>query len=148
MTSLARRPPFASVPAPSLYLPRPVAPDRAKTASWRGFWSASSSASPLVFPLEPPDGGSTQKSQARMPQPSANWPERSLQSGWKGNVRSAPCGLQRTDDNEWRLTIRADDGSRHCYRLQIDRFALHLDGLQSVRQTSCDRAGWASYASL
>ncbi len=45
------------------------------------------------------------------------------------------AGFSRTDHNGWRLTIRADDGSRLCYRLEIDRLALNLDGLQSVRQT-------------
>jgi hypothetical protein len=32
--------------------------------------------------------------------------------------------------------------------MEIDRFALNLDGVESVRQTACDNTGWTEYAPL
>ena len=58
------------------------------------------------------------------------------------------AGFDRAEDKGWRVTIQTADGNRVCYRMEIVRFALNLDGLQSVRQTACDDAGWTYYAPL
>jgi hypothetical protein len=33
-------------------------------------------------------------------------------------------------------------------RTEIERYALNLDGLQSVQRTACDGAGWTNYVPL
>jgi hypothetical protein len=60
----------------------------------------------------------------------------------------AVAGFDRAEDKGWRLTIRTEDGQRLCYRMEIERFALNLDGLQSVQRTACDGAGWTNYVPL
>jgi hypothetical protein len=58
------------------------------------------------------------------------------------------AGFDRTEDKAWTVTVRTEDGNRVCYRMEIDRFALNLDGVESVRQTACDNRGWTEYAPL
>jgi hypothetical protein len=58
------------------------------------------------------------------------------------------AGFDRTEDKGWRVTVRTEGGNRVCYRMEIDRFALNLDGVESVRQTACDNTGWTEYAPL
>jgi hypothetical protein len=53
------------------------------------------------------------------------------------------AGFDRTTDNGWRLTIRTEDGKRLCYRMEIERFAIQLEGLRAVRPTACDYASEA-----
>jgi hypothetical protein len=48
--------------------------------------------------------------------------------------------FDRTGANGWRLTIRTENGKRLCYRMEIERFAIQLEGLRAVRPTSCDYA--------
>jgi hypothetical protein len=58
------------------------------------------------------------------------------------------AGFDRTEDKGWGVTVRTEGGSRLCYRMEIDRFALNLDGVEGVRQTACDDKGCTEYAPL
>jgi hypothetical protein len=68
--------------------------------------------------------------------------------GSRSRARPISSCTARAEDKGWRLTIRTEDGQRLCYRMEIERFALNLDGLQSVQRTACEGAGWTNYVPL
>jgi hypothetical protein len=68
--------------------------------------------------------------------------------GSRSRARPISSRTARAEAKGWRLTLRTEDGQRLCYRMEIERFALNFDGLQSVQRTACDGAGWTNYVPL